>query len=171
MANKKVTQKKAQIIGQVMMFVLAALVFIIVLTYGYSAIKKFLETGEELNIAEFQNTFANAVENIKRDYGSTTKIDLSVPPKYTTICIADSDSTIQNDDFMNDKKLQRIYHAWKTGTQNVFFVPPSAQQLKKINDITIDDNGKPYFCTQNKGKLSLKLEGTGDRAKVSIWQQ
>lgn len=157
-------KKNAQILGQVVMFLLAGIVFVLVLIYGYKAITQFLEKSEDVGLATFQNDLLTAVESIKRDYGTVIKTELSLPPKYGLLCIADSDSTKPSTDF--EQMHKRMYAAWQTGSENIFLTPPSTQPIKKIEDITVDGG---YFCIKNTGKVVLRLEGMGDKAKVSQW--
>lgn len=167
MAKKKIIKQeknKAQITSQVFMFILAAIVFGLIILYGYQAITKFMKTSSEIALADFQNEFIRETELIKRDYGSVSKIELTLPRKYTGICIADSDSTkIDVSDF--EIKQPRMYSAWRKGAENVFITPPA--QPIKIKDISIDGG---YFCIENNfGKIALRIEGQGDKAIVSKW--
>lgn len=150
--------RRAQMIGNVVMFAMAGIIFALILLYGYRSIKGFLERSEDVALATFRNDFVNSVEAIKRDYGSVAKIELTLPGKYTRVCIVDplNPSTLQQD-------YPRLYQAWQTGSENIFITPPSPQPVK-IEDITVD-NG--YFCVETAGKITLWLEGLGDRAKIS----
>jgi hypothetical protein len=60
-----------------------------------------------------------------------------------------------------------VCDAWETeGTQeNVFLIPITPIRVSKMEI----DGG--YLCIQPRGnKISLRLEGLGDRTKVSEWQ-
>ena len=150
--------KKAQIIGQVMMFALAAIIFGLIITYGYKAVTNLMEKGSEISMATFKTDFENGVDAIKRDYGSVQKLELTLPTKFNEICIADPNNP---GTLANDRPL--LYNKWRTSSENIFFTPP-AQQPFKINDITIP-NG--YFCIKKTGKILLRLEGQGDKAQVT----
>ncbi|MBI4140577.1 hypothetical protein HY485_01935 [Candidatus Woesearchaeota archaeon] len=150
---------KAQIIGNVVMFAMAGIIFALILIYGYRQIKVFLERSEDVALATFRNDLANSVESIKRDYGSVTKIELTLPVKYTLACITDP----INPGTILPQKHPRMYQAWQTGTENIFLTPPAPQPIK-IEDITVD-NG--YFCATNTGRITLWIQGLGDKAKIS----
>ena len=164
--STKFFNKNAQIIGQVAMFILAGIIFVLIITYGYKAITQFLGKSEEVSLATFQNDLLTATETIKRDYGSVSKLELTLPAKYTMFCIADSDTNAPNAEFKT--KYPRLYDSWKTGSQNIFLIPPpTATMRKQIEDITIPNS---YFCIKNTGKINLRLEGMGDKTQLTLWQ-
>ncbi|MBI4141407.1 hypothetical protein HY484_00610 [Candidatus Woesearchaeota archaeon] len=150
--------KKAQMISNVVMFAMAGIIFALILMYGYRAIKGFLERSEEVGLATFRNDLLSSVEGIKRDYGSVAKIELTLPGKYTRVCIVDPQNpgTLQ-------QTYPRMHQAWQTGSENVFLTPPSPQPIR-IEDIEIN-NG--YFCATNTGRITLWIEGLGDKARIS----
>jgi len=165
-ANKS-GSKNAQIIGQVVMFILAGIIFVLILTYGYKAITQFLGKSEEVSVATFQNDLITAAETLKRDYGSVSKLELSLPAKYTTFCLANSDSNTPSTDFQ--AKYPRLYDSWKTGSQNIFLVPPPTVTMRKqIEDVTIPEG---FFCIKNTGKMVLRIEGLGDKTQITPWRE
>jgi hypothetical protein len=155
---------KAQLIGQIFVFVLAALIFILILMYGYRAISNFLQRSEQVALIDFKTDFESAVEVIKRDYGSVKKVELMLPKRYTEVCIIDPDKTKQPGDLEQARPL--IYTAWQAGSADVFLVPMQEAPIY-LEDITVD-NG--YVCVSaSYGKITLKLEGLGKKAKISEW--
>lgn len=163
--KKELKNKNAQIIGQVAMFILAGIIFILILTYGYKAITQFLGKSEEVSLASFQNDLLTTTETIKRDYGSVSKLELTLPAKYTMFCIANSDSNTPSADFQT--KYPRLYDSWKTGSQNIFLIPPPTAIMRKQIENVIAPEG--YFCIKNTGKIALRLEGMGDRTQITPW--
>jgi|SRR3989344_3621544 len=163
--NKK--KQNAQVTTQVFMFILAVIILGVIILYGYQAITKFLATSSDVAMADFQNQFISAVESIKRDYGSVSKLELALPKKITQICIVDSDTTKNIGDFATTH--ERMYSSWVKSGENIFLTPTQAQPIK-INDITVQENNG-YFCQTNSlGKITIRLEGQGDKAIVSRWQ-
>lgn len=166
MKNKK--RLNAQVTTQVFMFILAVIVLGVIILYGYEAITKFLSTSVDVAIADFQNQFMSSVESIKRDYGSVSKLELTLPKKFTQICVVDSDTTKNIGDFSTTH--ERMYSSWVKSGENIFLIPTQAQPIK-INDIIVQENNG-YFCQLNSlGKITLRLEGQGDKALVSPWPQ
>ncbi|MEM4263652.1 MAG: hypothetical protein QW666_02030 [Candidatus Woesearchaeota archaeon] len=156
--------RKAQMIGQIFIFVLAALIFILILTYGYRAISNFLQRSEQVALIDFKTDLESAVETIKRDYGSVKKIELLVPKRYTEVCFVDPDKSKRPGDLEQERPL--MYATWLAGSENVFLVPKQEAPIY-LEDIAVEGG---YTCiSASHGKISLRLEGTGRKAKISEW--
>jgi hypothetical protein len=166
---------KAQIIGQIFIFILAGLVFILIVTYGYKAIQYFIERQEQVVLVDFRTDLEIAVEGVKRDYGTVRKVELKLPTKYFGVCFFDyaSDTCNPGLETINPKLElpgQTISVKWaedacKLKSANVFIIPRT--QDFDLPDIQVGDAG--YVCLPNTGVVTLRLEGTGKRAKVSEW--
>ncbi|MBD3361299.1 hypothetical protein GF358_00750 [Candidatus Woesearchaeota archaeon] len=156
--------KKAQMIGQVFILVIAAIVFILILTYGYSAISNFIQSSEKVALLDFKSSLVSGVEQIKSDYGSVRKLSLRVPKKYQKLCIVSSDLSADVGSFA--LKYPVLFEAWQTGSENVFLVPKQDSPIL-IEDVVVRDG---YFCTGISGGLvDLRVEGGGDKTFVSPW--
>ena len=155
--------KKAQMIGQVFIFIIAAVVFILIITYGYRAISGFLQQSEQVTMIEFKEELQSSIEKIKRDYGSVRKVELRIPKKYTTLCIVTPDpfcpSALQFEQPI-------MYNACLTGTENIFLIPKQETPIF-VEDIVVDSPG--YICIPTSGIVTLRLEGLGRKARVSEW--
>ena len=152
--------RKSQMISQIFIFVMAAIIFLLILMYGYKAISNFLQRSEQVALIDFKTDLESAVEVIKRDYGSVRKIELMLPKEYTDVCIVDPDNpgTLQSDQPL-------MYAAWQAGSENVFLVPKQEAPIY-LEDITIDG----YDCIPViYGKVTLKLVGLGKKARISRW--
>jgi hypothetical protein len=158
--------KKSQIMSQVFIFILAAAIFILILTYGYKAIAGFSKRSEEVALVEFQTQLESAVNGIRQDYGSVKKLELTLPAKYIEICFVDLDR-IPHGDFQQEHP--RMYDAWESGTQNVFLVPIEESPIN-VGKIYVGERG--YLCFDIVGgRLDLRLEGLGDTTSIIQWQQ
>ncbi|VVB80879.1 Uncharacterised protein [uncultured archaeon] len=165
---------KAQIIGQIFIFILAGLVFILIVTYGYKAIQYFIERQEQVVLVDFRTDLEIAVEGVKRDYGTVRKVELKLPTKYYGVCFFDyttstCDPTTETTNPKLEMPSQTINVKWaedacKLKSSNVFIVPRT--QDFDLPDIQVDTG---YICLPNTGVVTLRLEGTGKRAKVSEW--
>jgi len=158
--------KKGQMIGQVFIFILAGLVFVLILGYGYRAITTFMERGQEVQLLDFRNELDSTVNMIKRDYGSVQRIDLRVPAKTEVVCFANAKDETTQDLARLKEQYPLLYTAWSTGSENVFLLPRSPTPLL-IKDISLE-NG--YCCiTVAGGRVSLRMEGLGNKAKITPW--
>jgi len=161
MVRKQRFPKKAQMIGQIFMFILAAVLFVLILTYGYSAITDFLQRSEQVTLIEFKEELKSGIERIKRDYGSVRRLELKVPNRYTDVCIIDP---LKCDSIRTSYPV--MYGACLSGTENIFLVPKQETPIF-ISDIEVDAG---YVCIPTSGVVTLKLEGLGKKAKVSEWK-
>lgn len=154
--------KKAQVLGQVIIFLLAALTFIFILTYGYKAINTFLEQGRTVALIDLKTELETAVESVSRDYGSTRTYTFAIPTEFHTLCIVDPKPTPEL-----QAQHPLLYNAVLGGAENVFLMPLTSQQTPiHLEQITIP-NG--YICLENiKGSATLRFEGLGNKARITL---
>lgn len=167
--------KKAQIAGQVFIFILAAVLAAMLIFYGYRAINSFTKRTEDIVMTQFQTDIEIQIKTISSDYGSVRKLELSLPSKYRKLCLVNldyndvSNSCICDQNFClpdNDDYNPIICDAWIDKTQNVFLVPSSELNLK-VTQMEIEGG---YLCAPVlSGKVTLRIEGGGDHTKVSLW--
>lgn len=161
-----VKSKKSQIMGQVFVLILASAIFILILSYGYKAIAGFSDQSEMVAFIEFQTQIEGAVKSIRQDYGSVKKLELILPAKYTEICFVEFEKD-PHPDF--EQIHPRMYDSWVTGTQNVFLTPMENAPITTEN-IYVGLDG--YLCLYIVGgRIDLRLEGLGDKAGITQWQQ
>jgi hypothetical protein len=168
--------RRGQIIGQIFVLILASAVFILILLYGYKAISQFSTRSEQVAFINFETDFKNAVKEVSLDYGSVKKLDLTLPNRYKQVCVfcspdkkvgwtgCDNTNAPEYQDILRKHAL--LVESWSGGAQNVFLVPLADTPIL-IDRVEVSTVG---FCTNLiEGKVSLRLEGKGDRALVSPW--
>jgi len=168
---------KGQIIGQAFIFILAAILFSLILLFGYRAISRIGETQSEVELIEFKDGLSSAVGKVRLDFGSVKKYSLKIPDKFKEVCLIDLA-------FMNRRRptlealrdvKPLIFDAIEAGTdQNVFTSPLSKTPIKigAIETGNAKEVGYPaYMCIENTGAvIDLRLEGLGDRTRISLWE-
>ena len=173
MAFQKIkNKKKAQIIGQAFIFILAAILFSLILLYGYKAISRIGETQSEVELVEFRDSLSTVVNQIRQDYGSVKKYALKIPSDYKEICFVDlkllsSPGGIQK---LEAIRIARplIADVIESGSNQNVFTKPVAKTPLKIGDVDLGEQG--IFCVENTGGITtLRLEGLGDKAGISEW--
>ncbi len=159
-------RKKSQIMSQVFIFILAAALFILILTYGYKAIAGFSTRAEQVALVEFQTELESSVKSISLDYGSVKRVELILPSTYTELCLVD----INMDPSEEFEAIHpRMYEAWLDKTQNAFLTPMEDTPME-IGNIYLGEEG--YLCIQlTGGTVTLRMEGLGDRAGITLWQE
>ena len=179
---------KAQIAGQVFVYILSMIVVALVLLYGYNAIQDFRKKAEEVNLVNFKNELEKVVIKSTR-YGDVKPVELSLSGKFEKVCFVDSFSSLSEAKKGNtclctagcSSSNALICDAWKTtNTSNVYLVPLADIPID-IGPITVDGNDDEaedttgncgdincfYICTENThGKIELTLVGKGNHVFI-----
>jgi len=160
--------KKAQVFGQVFVLIIAAIVFLLIIFYGYRAITGFTERSEQVALVEFETELESSVKQIAIDYGSVKKLELSLPGKYKQVCFVDLDKVPELPP--NNALSENYPLVWDSVTsgspQNVFLIPPSDMPIT-VEKMTITAR---FFClTVVDGKIALRLRGLGASTEISEW--
>ena len=174
--------KKAQILGEVFMFLLAVVIFTLILIYGYKAISGFTEKGETVALLELQSQLQRQISSMALDYGSTEKMELRLPSETEQICFVDHSQLQWTADHKleggagTQQKYREINPLVKDAiegrtTQNVFLIPMSNTPMQ-VENISVDApiTSPGILCVPAiRGQAILLLQGTGKTAKVSLW--
>src|SRR3989344_3057360 len=83
--------KKAMGVGQVFVFIIAALTFSLIMIFGYKAISGFIASGEQVEFVQFKNSLEGSVQQIYTEYGSVRLEKFRVLGKSTQICFINLD--------------------------------------------------------------------------------
>jgi hypothetical protein len=159
--NKKF-RTKAQA-GQILIYVLAIIVFSLTLIYGYKAIKYFSDRSTEISYLQLENEIKSEVEKVKGDsMGSVKKKILQIPGSYREVCFFNS---VGRGGRSINEGYQLISENLDVTENNMFLYPPGDVSLN-IGDIEVIGNN----CIPIQGgKITLRIESMGDHAKVSGW--
>ena len=158
--------KKAQIQSQVFVYILALLIMTFILIYGYNSLTSIKDKGDLASTINFKSDIKMAISSISSDYGSIKVEEISVPTGYREVCFVDLSTNavpafpeeyglIQNyvDDVINNNAEPR----------NVFLYPEGIESVY-VGEIEVEDD---FLCVDvSYGKIKIKLEGFGNRAKV-----
>lgn len=176
-------------VGEVFIFILAALTFILILIFGYKAIAGFVSSGEEVALVQFKTDLENAVKKIYTEYGAVRVETFHAPLDYQHICFVDLDAaemsgleqkdplaydawTTAQQDFQARPELRSAYAA---AEQNVFLTPRSeglSEVQIKVYKISINNQGQNYLCLPlASGSFRLVLEGKGDHTELSAAEE
>ena len=163
--------KKGQIAGQVFIFILAAFLAVLIIGYGYRAISSFTSRTEDIALADFKTTLQGKVRTIASSH-DVRKLELRVPGKYEEVCFVDlGKRELAAGSCLCDLDCRdyspEVCDAWMTEgyEYNVFLIPITPI---KAAEMEIDGG---YFCIEPEGgRISLRLEGKGNRTNVSEWE-
>jgi|TARA_B100001964_G_C14128977_1_gene551945 hypothetical protein len=170
--------KKAQITGQVFIYILSAMVFALVLVYGYKAIGDFLNRADQVAEIELSTDLKSSIKTIASSQDVKQKA-ISIPAKFKQICFIDlnkdAKTTNMCDITHGDYNLV-ICNFWDSNAeQNVFLLPNPSDVKVFVGEIEPrepDQTPLDYLCMNiTNGKVKLKLQGLGDRTGISAWPQ
>lgn len=164
--------KKAMGVGQVFVFIVAALTFALIMIFGYKAVTDFLSKGENVQFYQFKTDLENEIQKLYTEYGSVRVENFYLPGKYRRICFVDlDDKTSSVDDLCAQNQIAcsvwaeaRERGGYTAADENVFLTPPAPTTIK-VRPIKAE-NG--FLCLDVLGgKIQLLMEGRGDHAYLS----
>lgn len=175
--------RKAQLQGQIIIYIFGILVVSLVLIYGYGAVKRFVSQSEEVAFIQFKTDIKGVMYSVASDYGSVKRKQMDVPPDIKEVCFVDlSESPLNINNLRNNYPL--LYDSWLQQHDdnhfhtNIFLIGKGgvAEHFIFAGD---DNTGKSYVevpepsnydcIPATSGKIRIRLEGKGDRAVVSGW--
>ena len=162
--------KKGMGIGQVFVFITAAITFAFILIFGYSAVNDFLDKGETVEFYQFKNSVESSVKKIFSEYGAVRHETFRVPVVHKQVCFVDLDTAYNVELCSLDPLACDVWEtAFDSGQgydgadQNVFLQPPGDAAIK-VFKLEIE-NG--FLCIPIEGgSFELRLEGKGSRTKI-----
>lgn len=163
--------KKGIGVGQVFVFIVAAITFALIMIFGYKAISGFVSSGEDVAFVQFKTDIENAVKNIYTEYGAVRVEEFRVPSNFEQICLVDLNAepnpSLQSTDPVAYAVWQdaQLAGGYSGADENVFLVPPAPVKIKVFDIKMVDD----YLCQNiSLGTFSLALEGRGDHTFVRV---
>ena len=167
--------KKGLGVGQVFIFIVAALTFSLILIFGYRAITGFLKSGEDVAFVQFKTGLESDVKRIYTEFGSVRVEAYTTPLHYSQICFVDMDQPYDPDLCAFDQIACSVWQGTsEAGTgyegidENVFLTPPAPVKLKVYKISISEDNGKNFLCIPIKqGSFNVVMEGRGDKTLLS----
>ncbi|MBI4149498.1 hypothetical protein HY491_03545 [Candidatus Woesearchaeota archaeon] len=151
---------------QVFIYILALLIFALVVGYGYSAIQGFLQQQERISLLSTKQELENAFRQALRSYGDVMVFDEKNPLRaegLERICVVEGkkDSGGIPAKYSNEPLLA---DAWNSGGNLVFLIGEGIDSFS-VTNITVQN---PCFDVVNGKVMNLKLEGKGTSVLVSL---
>lgn len=173
-------------LNQVFIYLLAAIIFTMVLLFGYKAIGNIMETSEYVSLIDFKTKLETNIDQISTSH-DTNIYYYNLPSKYDEICFIDMSKSescnfdergvCYNNFCGNSPSVYKangvVCDAWESNTsQNIFLFPMAGIDIS-TGPISIDADGDGgddgLLCLDiSSGQFSLKLEGRGDKTKISL---
>ncbi|GIU69233.1 MAG: hypothetical protein KatS3mg002_0469 [Candidatus Woesearchaeota archaeon] len=153
--------KKGQVIGQIFIFIMAALIIGVIVLIGYNAISKTLSKGCQVEQLSFKTKLESLIEQYN-GYGTIKKQSLIAPCEYEIVCFVDVTEIGKSNPLplCNDNIIKKSV---KDGDLKNIFV---SNQKKTIpigySSMLRTDNPSNCTCVKQKNKnFNLKFIGIG----------
>lgn len=166
-------------VGQVFVFIVAAITFAFIMIFGYRAITGFLQSGEDVAFVQFKTGLESSVKRLYTEFGSVRVETFILPTMYRQICFVDLGAESADNGLCDfDQVACTVWESvqnipagttkYDAADENVFLTPPAPAKIK-VGRIQIDsEDGKNYLCFPIKqGSFTAVLEGKGDRTGLS----
>jgi hypothetical protein len=162
---------KAQISGQVFIYIIAAIVAGLILLVGTKVIMYIIEVTNVVNIDEFKADVQNTVAQISTEYGSVKKKDFRLSSKLNEACFVDSMN--EQNEFNSDTKTAN-YNGYaiiensvsNDVKKNVFLLQDKiVKQDFYVDNLEVENH---FLCVDNTGLFTVWLKGQGNRALLYL---
>lgn len=176
---------KGQVAGQIMIYILAGVIIVLVLLYGYKAIEDFGKKADTVSYIQFRKDLDTTVQSIASDVDSELERQFAMP-KADEVCFVDHQVNLATFDVTHDVHIfptssgsgsqhQIIESSLISGGPNVFLFDKNvlAESPFRINYLSVPDDidGAKYdvICYHSKsGHVNIRLIGNGNSAKLAV---
>lgn len=167
--------KKAEVPAQIMTYVLAAILFGLIMIFGYNVVVSMRLSGESVAMVKFKTQLEGDIKKMAMETGRTTRLyEYPSPGNFGEICFIDSDYlagglTPEQENNLKDsncgeKNKKMLIDSADAGIQSNMFLFPGTRNFE-IGSIEVD---KGCVCIPSRaGKFSMRMRGKGDRAQIS----
>lgn len=177
--------KKAEVAGQIFIYIMAVVMVSLIMIFGYKAIGIFVNQQDYVVKLKFTNDLDSLLTK-KMDYLDIELKTFDVPKQYKKVCfVSTDDGKPQDYDGIEDRagnKLNPLVKAqWMSTDNNVFlFSGVSEFYSFKTRNMHLDTNGNgieenadkgsglsTFICVPTNGKLTLRIEDKGKYVFIS----
>ncbi|MBI4438774.1 hypothetical protein HY640_02490 [Candidatus Woesearchaeota archaeon] len=162
---------KAQISGQIFVYIFALIAASLVLLFGYKAVKALMDQGKEADLALLEKELRSDMAKA-RSYGTLMTREYSMGG-YKRVCIVQTDK-IRNSD--SGQSMVRGDDNWpvlakdsvESGTKKNFFLIPNGEKSFYFEDMAVSWQGRKALCIDTvKGRITMTFVGCGDATIIA----
>lgn len=155
--------KRAQISGQIFIYILAIIIAGLIILYGYRAVDDLIKRQRDVALINFKTELIGDIEKVAGSYGELKTQTYVLPPGTTEICFVDFNI---KPTLIGKPEYNLINGVIQSGAeQNIFLIPPAKIPLYAEH---LEVSGPDYYlCISGRqGRVRLILEGFGNRTVV-----
>ena len=159
-------RKKAQIFGEIFIYILAILITSAILIFGYQAIfgkKGIKEQAENVEFIRFKTDLTNIVQSMGTEIPGTIRTrEISAPGGYENVCFIGKNLLNANSSITYPLIKDSVVSG---AASNVFLVPDGSVNFEVKPGLETDNNG--FLCIPVVGaKIKARFEALGDKVGI-----
>ncbi len=163
--------KKAQVIGQVFIYIVTALIIGLVLLFGVQAIMKLTNTTNDVRVATFQKDFPDRLK-ADFDYGALDTKPITIPGDFSEICFIELGAGISCGKQSIIPPHPVIEDSWQSCVQqNIFLIGSSKMKSMYVGGLKVSVLASPthkYLCEPIKAGIVTTLQFRGYGSGVTV---
>jgi len=164
--------KRGQISAQIFIYIIAIILFSLILVYGYNAIRGFKDKSEQVAYIKFKTDLTSAVKRISSDYGTLKREELFIGGEFSKVCFVQSYKPESNSNLLGNIGDFLIKDSVEAGVEkDVFLFTTRLQDSFYVGKINVTGvTGDGYLCIPFiAGRARVQFEGKGDHTFISTW--
>jgi len=174
--------KNAQVQSEIFMYVIAMVVVGLILLFGYTAVRDFSKSAEQVALIQFEKDLESTFHTISTSYGKVEIKQVEIPGGFDTVCFHDlreishpGELYFLKDDLNKPIEYPVITDNIRSGThKNLFLVGGLNIESFYVGEIYVDNThlavsqaSPGFICFKEKqGRVEFKLVGEGDQVRV-----
>jgi len=157
--------RKAQIVGQIFIYIIAVVISGLIIIYGYKAVLNFRETSEKTSMIKFQKELENKFDEMAVSYGDLEIADFEVN-NVNEVCFVNTSFIGQSNTPITNNIIKSSV---ESGVQKNVFLCPDCTTSFYVGQISVLNSTHPGFhCFKvSASHFKVKLEGKGKYVEVS----
>jgi len=164
---------KAQLIGQVFIYLITVILVVFLLSYGYKAITTFRDKADQISYIQFKNNLENTIEVLSVDFGSVKVKDFVLPENIKEVCFVKNYEGFPTG--FSSQGYPLIEDSVRDNIQkNIFLVQETIEESFIAGEIELTDefsNPIDFICIPTvNGEINLRMEGMGDHTIISRYR-
>lgn len=180
---KMFNRKNGQVANQAFIYIMAGIIFAMVLMFGYNAVRDFSAKSDYVGLIDFKTELESTINGIASTQDRVEK-EFLIPGSHKELCMVDmtqggyqncrSSGTNCYNYCIGSLKGELpnvVCNAWKDNvSQSIFLLPYADISFKTVRIQLLDEDtgeDKGFLCTDVvRGRVKFQFTGKGNRAQI-----
>ena len=162
---------RAQIAGQVFLYIITLVVVAVILVFGYRSIRDFRDRTVEVGALQFRQQLESSIKTVSGQYGTLKVKEFSLTSEYQELCF------VNNYAFDTTADLNAQFAGYPLILDSLSNYQPTSNTFLILKDGSVAESytlGSVSLAAGNfqcfpfvRGTVTLRLEGKGDHVVIS----